>query len=370
MVLFGLLLTPFAYASVFGIRIVLVQALFFMASAFFYFLRSGGIYKNNSSILFLIMICIAFFYGVSTGLYRSFYASCIFFVLTYWICFFSGHFHILFLMRLVKIYIWAVILTSISLILQVFLFLIFGLDLFDITIFGGGRLGFKLNWSDYSFLSLYLVSVIPMVHLVFSSNFKFFVISILLFSSLATSARTGIASIFIFIIGWTIFEIFKSIYRGRIKKKLPIALFSVFMAPIIVLYLLPLITGRELSSSSSGRFEGFLHGLEYFMNNPFFGAMFDSESYLSHVSTVPHNIFIYFLTMGGGMFYFFWILWGVLIIREIRFADLNIIYSLVVMLIGFQFIPSFFSAYFFCLTLSIAILSSAINYRYYRLSAR
>src|SRR5690606_24595686 len=137
--------------------------------------------------------------------------------------------------------------------------------------------------------------------------------------------------------------------------------------PLVSVYALPLITGRQLTASSSGRFEGFALGFQFLLNHPFFGALLDKELYKSTVSYVPHNIFLFPLFMGGLLYFSAFMAFLSLLIWDIKFADSDILAAVLICFLGFQFIPSFFSAYFFAVLLGIAMASSKINKELVRL---
>lgn len=120
-------------------------------------------------------------------------------------------------------------------------------------------------------------------------------------------------------------------------------------------------TGRQVTGSSSGRIDDFIVGFQFFKENILFGFFFNKDLYNQMVGIIPHNVFVYMLYMGGVASFFIFLMWFFAVTMKIRSADLRLISALCICLLGFQFIPSFFSAYFLAVLLGLAMLSSKFN---------
>ena len=135
-------------------------------------------------------------------------------------------------------------------------------------------------------------------------------------------------------------------------------LFAVVVFLLILSYFSTFIVQREFSFDDSGRMDLNIAGLIYFIDNPIFGALLSSSVESGNINFHPHNILIYFLSVGGISFALFFIIWLFSFLTPmLRKLDRGLAVSVFVSMIGFQFIPSFFSAYSFALILSLCIVN-------------
>lgn len=205
---------------------------------------------------------------------------------------------------LLKLYKIAVLFTAGGVFLQFISHYFLGLELFRYQLFGGGRNAYSFIWEDYSFLSLYLISAIP---LFFDKkiSLKFLIFSSVLFvSSIITSARSGVAALFLFLIIYILYDFFKSLRSGRARFGSILVFLLILALPYFVILGMEFFTGREVTSSSSGRMDDFVFGYKKFLDNPVFGYLFNKELYHNTVSKILHNVFIYTLYMGGLVSFF------------------------------------------------------------------
>lgn len=352
-----------AYYKFSSIRLLVPLILIIVTIIFIKILENKFKIQNDiillNAIITISSIAIFSIYG---GSFEFFFATLIFLILATWPLLIKLNKPNLAFTKLLRVYIFSAFFLSVGVIIQSFLFKNYGVSFGKIDLYGGGRLAFGFTWTDYSFLSLYLTSCVP---LILSSKFdykfttKLVMVILVLVASLVTTARTGFTS---FIIVFTIYVLFNFIKVFSSKKLYYLMLFLLITSPIgIYLGRNYTILERKISTSSSGRLEGYQTGIDFFINNPLLGIMFNPSLYHHNVEVIPHNIFIY-LAVTGGTYLLLLSSWWLFTIfyRAYKIRDSNIFYSFLICLIGFQFVPSVYSAYFF------AILSSfvLIKYRY------
>lgn len=91
------------------------------------------------------------------------------------------------------------------------------------------------------------------------------------------------------------------------------------------------------------------------------GAMFNIDFFVDEVSVIPHNIFIYFLVMGGSLFFVVFFIWLALVASCLFSFRSSVFAALCIVFVGFQFIPSFFSAYFVASLIGIGMAQAKIE---------
>jgi len=361
LILILMLLTPFSYVEAGGFRLVLLQAII---AALLWCICARKKEKTSLilgiNILFLVFFAIyAFVASLDTQNFNFFFALSVFFLIAYWPIFFSMDQHSF--ERMVSLYSKAALVTAVLLITQFALSRYYNYDIFYHEEFGGGRSAYGFIWTDYSFLSLYLTSAIPLFYTRTNRSVFFLCTTVLLIASIITSARTGITAFFIF---YSLRISLKNAFHllsGILVKKYFFSMLLIPALPFAYYFSIKALTGRTLTTSSSGRIEDFIAGWNFFLDNYFFGALFDTISFSESIATIPHNVFIYMLYMGGIVAFLIFIMWGITLALSILKSDKTIISSLTICFVGFQFIPSFFSAYFFSVLLSMAIISAKLN---------
>ena len=260
-----------------------------------------------------------------------------------------------------KTYIYSALFLAIGILLQAYLYFKFNYIFGYFNTFGGGRIAFGFLWLDYSFLALFLVSAVP---LVFDKDvnykYKWVIASVLVSASLVTSARTGIVAIFLC---YTIY-ILLNLHKILKKKKSYVYIFSFFVIATIIVFLQSNVNlmNRKISASGSGRVEGYVDALSFFFNNLALGAKFDHELYVSTIGTLPHNLFIYIAAIGGLIFLLLIITWLIFVIFDVyKTKKTSLLLSFCICVLGMQFIPSVFSAYFFAILVSLVLLGQPKN---------
>src|SRR5690554_72036 len=355
---FFLMLIPFSYAFASGFRLLLVQVVIAFCVLLVSAVKIGSVRVSLTDICTFLLVLVLGGQAVVSGYFNEFFALTVFILLLYSSSAIfrvtpSGSFDFF-----VGIYAFSALLSALGVIFQWGVHRFLNIEIFNYQLFGGGRNAYGFVWSDYSFLSLYLASAIP---LLFGRlpNLLFLAFSFLLtFASIVTSARTGVAALVIFLALFVGLEFLRALLVRRVKKYLVFIGVIFLIMPFFMLYGLENLTGRALTASSSGRFDGFIKGWDYFSDNVIFGALMDKDFFSEQISIIPHNIFLYMLFMGGVSVFMVFVFWFASVIREIRCADGRVLSSLLICFIGFQFIPSFFSAYFVAVLLGMGLSSS------------
>lgn len=355
-----LMLIPFSYFEVLGVRVLLFQVFIGFSILIVRFLKIKRVVVlfDSSMVLLLFLSCVVLVFGLHSGYLNEFLAVSVFFILMLIVGQIDGR---SLLEDAVLFYKYAVLFSAVGVFCQFLVHKALGVELFRYQLFGGGRNAYSFIWEDYSFLSLFIASAIP---LFFNGKvgFKFlFVTFFLLVASIITSARTGVVAFSLFVALYVACELFRSVLSGRVNKTaLFIFVFLAFLPPVMILGMENL-TGRKVTLSSSGRIDDFVIGFEFFKERMWYGFLFDKELYNQTASMIPHNLFIYMLYMGGVVAFLVFILWLALVVIRVRFSDRTLLSSLLICFLGFQFIPSFFSAYFLAVLLGMAMLSSRVN---------
>lgn len=360
-ILLGLILI-FGYFEFLEIRLMPLIFLLFVIVILISIIFNNLVIKWDVSIIIsTLLVFIVLFFSIYTGSFDFFVSMAIFFTLAHWPLFISIKNPYKMYSSGLAIYIYSGLILSLGLFIQIFMFKFLGVVFGKTDLYGGGRLAFAFTWQDYSFLSLYFASCVP---LVLSTNFrikfilKLFLIAVLIVASLSTTARTGLVSLLISIVIYIIFNLNKIVIYKKIFYIL------IFIIPLYFLFAFFKdynLVEREITADSSGRTEGYIEGFNYFANNIFLGSFFNPSHYKDNVGVIPHNLFVYLAVIGGLFLLFFAISWLLTIAIKVYRLDSNeLIYSFVTCLIGFQFIPSIFSGYF----LSILISLIFIKYKY------
>ncbi|MDM0053466.1 hypothetical protein [Variovorax sp. J22R115] len=246
---------------------------------------------------------------------------------------------------------------SIGLFLQIFLFRSYGIEIGKIDLVQD-RDAFGFIWNDYSFLSLFLVTLVPLTWRgSLQKTTKVLYTGTFITASAMTSARTGIVAV---IVAYGI-VCFVKILRALLTLRIKRAEFyyfgaAILFAPTLIYYVFELFP-RVTSLGDSGRVDGYISALHFIGNNILFGSAFGVQYYKEQIDTIPHNAFLYLLAAGGVVFLILFLAWAIVLVGRIyKHVDFGLFLSLAIAGIGFQFIPAFFSAYFFAFLLSLCII--------------
>ena len=354
-IFFCLLAIPFAYYSFLEIRLLPIFILLsFMCATI------GGIsFKPNTSIfLYLIFACYCLIISIFSATLKVFFALMIFYWLAYWPMHMKEKFiAALNIRKLIVTFVLLGFLSAIGLFAQIISYKFWGIE-FGKMDFEGTREAFGFMWNDYSFLSLFFASLIPLVwYLNVSFLFRLLISLIFIVASVLTSARTGFIAFLLAMTVFFVMDVAASFLRGKLRKTLLFfILFIFFVFPVVIFWLITTFP-RLASLSGSGRLEGYISAFQFLDNNLLFGSKFDTSAYVDGVDVIPHNMFIYMLSMGGLFFVLLFCAWGIAMARQIlKLKTEKITLSLLISLFGFQFIPSFFSAYYFAFFIAICLI--------------
>lgn len=256
--------------------------------------------------------------------------------------------------RIEKLYLYATVSTAIAVLFQIFLSKIVGIDIGTIGYFDDSRIGFRIIFADYSFLSLYLMTGASLYIINFLNEKKYIDLSlglVTIVASILTTSRTGIVAfvggILMYVL-WKIFTSNKDI-RHKYIKIIPYLICCTLIGIVIIMKLRP----EQSIFSGSGRLKEYLLGIEIFIENPILGIGLGRNSFLIYAEqifgitkyAVPHNFFIMMLVQSG--------LLGTIVISIFILKILSIsikkdalFTSIMTTLIGAQFIPDILSSRF------------------------
>jgi len=354
------ILTPFSYLDFSGVRLIIFQVSMGALLLIFTLLRARVVYYQLYMIPMALLLIANIIYSVFGGELRSlnsFLACIILMYSAFYIAVDQSE-----IIGAKYLYIYCCLFFAGGIVIQFLAHLFLGVWLFRSDEFVGGRIAYSFIWSDYSFASLFLVSCLPMIMKNYRNKFILSVlILILIASSVLTSARTGLTAILVSAIIYFSFQLSSNLFRFIISYRLLLLALFVSVVLVLALYFMPMLTGRSFNLDSSGRLDDFAAGLHTFYANPYFGFLLNYSVYNEIVAAVPHNIFIYSLYLGGLFYFVLFIIFLLALVYDIRHADKDLLWSIVICFIGFQFIPSFFSAYFLAILLGIALASSRLN---------
>lgn len=352
------LLIPFSYYSLFGFRVIIFGSVLVLVSLF---IKGLSIKKNIDFTLFLINVLIVFFLSAYSNNYNEFLAAFVFFIFMYWPYLIKDLVITDSLIsQYINLYLFSAVFCALGVIFQSFLYINFGIEFGKIDTYLN-RTGFGFLWLDYSFLSLFLSSSIP---LFFREKIrgKYIFSLIIIVGSITTTARTGLFSLVVAMFLLSFIGFNYNLLRSKVKK---IDLAVVVSSVILVLTISSLwshYSDRELTFNSSGRFDGYYNAFLIFLESPYFGYLYNIEEYRSLYGAVPHNIMLYIMVFSGLFGLAFFISWVIFLFLRVSKADFYFKLSFMTVFLGLQFIPSYYSGYFIAMLISIYTLSESAKY--------
>lgn len=242
-------------------------------------------------------------------------------------------------------YIMGTIIACIGTIIQIWLLKKLNITVGNYQFLGGYRQAFGFLFRDYSFLSLYLASGAMLIYFLENKYEKFYgkkmsYIGILLYTSILTSARTGIIS-FVVIFGFfSVIYLLKLIKAGSIKSIL------IIMANITIIIIGYFLTNKTRSTgafSDSGRMQLNAKAFDIFLSNPFLGIGFGSENYMG---MLPHNILFQSIAQGGLLYTVPLMVFILIMLWEAYKHSKEVFPVLLCILFGALFIPNIFNSRF------------------------
>lgn len=351
---------PFSYLNFGGFRVL---PFFLIASYSLIFYSLKKIRFNYNLVSYLFLILIVSMMSIFSNSLNSLLSMVCFFLIAYWPLFIERiNFSNYFFNKIINIYINIALLMGVGVLLQSYLYNEMSVSIGTINEYAD-RIGFGFIWMDYSFLSLYFTSLIPLLWYTKKNKGAFSVFFIVV--SLVTTARTGFYALIIFTMILLIISFLKNVSINNKISILKLSFFSLFIMPVLFLlkYFFEInASSRILSLDPTGRIDGYISAIDFFKNNFLYGSMYDIEIYRNAVTIIPHNLFIYNLVLGGVVFFLFFIYWLITLILycfPMRYEYVS--YSVVICLIGFQFIPAVFTAYFFAFLISLVFYKSNLK---------
>ncbi|WP_042470988.1 O-antigen ligase family protein [Bacillus ndiopicus] len=258
-----------------------------------------------------------------------------------------------------RVYIASVVAVACVVILQAGLFRL-GFSTGNTLLLGGNRFATGYLFSDYSFLSLYLLT--PVFFIYFEKMrvvLKIPLLLLLAIASFMTTARTGITALGICII------LFLFVYTLKnIIKRTP--LIVVFWSGLItigsvILFLVGKVRSGDLLSGS-GRMEGYTIAISEWLKSPLLGIGFDMRTYKENVGTaMPHNIVIQTLLQGGIVYLFLFVILFLIIYLSIYKVNKHEIWGFILVILGAQFIPDILDSRFFLVIILLLLIKNKEN---------
>jgi hypothetical protein len=345
---------PLAYLTIYSIRFLPI----FLAISIFLVIKNGVHYRSDTSFNYYFLMIVYCFLLSLIKLDFDVLISLVFFGwFVYWPMF-IGQKNIVAIDsdKLFNNLVDSGIALSAGLFLQIFLYTK-GIEIGNIGLFKE-RIAFSFIWQDYSFLSLFFTTLVPLTWRNKSSKVvKLMYTIIFLIASAATTARTGIFAIIIAYAALLLFKIIDVLMKLKVRRIEIYFVIAILIFSPIAIYFAYNFFPRFNSTNDSGRFGGYLSAFNFVENNIFVGAAFNIKEYSQAVDIIPHNLFVYMLFVGGFFFLILFLLWFVsLFLRIIKDIDLSLLLSILTSFFGFQFIPSFFSAYYFGFILSLCLV--------------
>ena len=352
-----------AYHSVLGVRVILAVPLVVGALLALSAVQDRKISLPGADFfVLLVSLLYCLVLALNGGQIDILVSAGIFFFLCYWPFLTSGRsWDSDRLSFMVRAYLAAVSIVAISVVVQYFLYELIGVEVLRVNHYGGGRVAFSSIWMDFSFLSLYLASAIPLVGFLAKNWIRYSVVVLLGASTLMTSARTGLVALALAISLFIFVELFRSVLRGRVRSEVFAWLVLLVVLSLGAYIYFGFFASRELSLSGSGREIGYINGMRFWGDNVLVGSSLDISRYTGEYGTVPHNFLIYVLVVGGLGLAVIMALWLVLAARMISSAATPIKIALLSVIVGASLIPSFFSLYFAAFLFSVALVNVRVN---------
>lgn len=347
-----LIIVPFSYSELFDIRVILILPLliiFLLLNSYVHYIK---LYKTSDLLIAIYLFFILIIYSIINLDFIFIVPIILFLFNSYYFSILGKNFILkLNLKKIVKLYVYIATVFGLVLLLQAFLYFN-GIYFGKIEVFGGHRFAFYVNWKDSSFVSLYLASAIPLTFYSFGvkSKTKYIIILILFISSYVSSARTGLFSLILLFTLVVFVNTLIDFLKHKIKKTNLLYIFTGIC--IFVLLIILIVNGfGRFSEGDNGRIETYIESFSIFFNSPLIGTGFSSSNQVS-----VHNFLIHTLASGGLLFFIPWLLWLFFIIKKSLNVNHYLRYTFFVILIGCNFIPSFFSAYFLGIIISFILI--------------
>lgn len=241
------------------------------------------------------------------------------------------------------LYIVSALICVILLLIQVLLFVIWGINTGKLVIYPN-RIAFGMLFSDFSFLSLFLVSASAICF--FQKKYQF-LSYLLLIGGAITSARTGI---FAFFIGLIIF-LLSNLNKNFLWKA------TLYIPALVVAYIILNFIRQEPLLESYERIESFRQSVILSVQNPILGVGLGTENFMRAFGfRIPHNIVLQMLLQIGlpGMTIFMLILTHIFILcwRQKKNSP-GVFFAYIITLVGSMFIPDIMNSRFLAILIAL-----------------
>lgn len=243
-------------------------------------------------------------------------------------------------------YIFATNIAAIGVLLQFIVKNVLNISIGNYACFGGYRHAYGFLFTDFSFLSLYLVTgAVLLLYLIDERKLDkkngYVNILFLIIISIITSARTGVFS---FIVVFAIFVLPKFLY------------YLIYKFPRVIILILALIVlagssvtlvGRVRGNrkfSDSGRGALNREAFNIFLERPIFGVGFGSKNYSEISGMLPHNLIFQYLAQGGLILSIPLFIILAMILSIVKKKD-GVLFGIILsILVGSLFIPNIFNS--------------------------
>lgn len=352
-------LIPLSYTSLLGVRLIALSPLLLIFLSWRMGIVKSLVTSRSFQVCILLMLYICFF---SISDYSFLFSYLVFCTFLYWPLFFKkkseSDFQII-----LSLYLGGVLFTVAGVLAQAYLFSCLGIKIGRLIVYGDHRLAFSFMWNDFSFLSLYLASSIPLTFFRYKKKNAFILSSLIFFASCLTSARTGPYSFIVFFLILLILALLDSSKRKTLRSEWK-SILVVLLVMFSSIKVSRSITMRNVSLEGSGRMGVIDIFLKDFASNNsrlFFGNGFSHQLYYDQFGILPHNWLLYLVAMGGVVFAVLFVCWIISLGLSIKRWNIFLVSSASIALLGFNFIPSVFAAYFFSFILAMFIVYDRIQ---------
>lgn len=258
--------------------------------------------------------------------------------------------------RIINVYILGGLFSSIGIIFQYIMFTVFSISFFRIEFYGLSRKYFSFMFYDMSSATVYLATVAFFI--LISENLKkttkVLLMSTVVIGMALSSARAGLASLFLVLILYGITK------KGVINKLILVATAILFVS--ISLNILNSVRGLDSSLSyltyDAGRFDGYIDGINMFLDSPLFGQGYDMGYQMKQSGlVVPHFAFINMLAQTGIIITLMFLIiigWLFFLAKKEKYHDLK--WVILISLVGSMIIPGFFNSRFFTVIAALVVL--------------
>ena len=352
---FTFLFLILSYQHFRSIRLLVLIIILHLALVLFYYFEA-----SKKSIFLLItsvpLLLVSTVFAIASQNVNSLSSILVFVYLALWTAFIKHDFKAEVEASVHDAYVFATLVSSFVVILQVYLYFFRGVEIFRVEEMGG-RIAFSGMFTDFSALSVFIVSSVPML---ISShqgnrNIKVLLVLFLISGSILTTARAGFFALAsVYVLKWFMSILFKHKFSFKVRPGRilgPGILISALIA--FAIFFGKGVYERSEIFQDSSRLASYMMALEFFGQHPFVGALMSEEYYSSIAGFVPHNSVLYLFALGGlSLFFSSFLFFSLPIISALRMSN-DLAASLLICFLGSLVVASPFSLYFVAVLLSL-----------------